>query len=101
LPDLLTHFAVVFALTSPFLGIRRGLVAGVVALLPDLDVLFRVHRSATHSVIVLLVFALPAAYLAHRGGVGLRFLAFAVASLLSHPILDVFQGYTPILYPFL
>jgi membrane-bound metal-dependent hydrolase YbcI (DUF457 family) len=30
----------------------------------------------------------------------LRFLAFAVASLLSHPILDAFQDYTPILYPF-
>jgi membrane-bound metal-dependent hydrolase YbcI (DUF457 family) len=100
LPDLLTHFAVAFALTSPFLGARRGLVAGVIALLPDLDVLFHVHRSATHSVIVLLFFALPAAYLAHRSGVGLRFLAFAVASLLSHPILDVFQDYTPILYPF-
>jgi membrane-bound metal-dependent hydrolase YbcI (DUF457 family) len=99
LPDLLTHFAVAFALTSPFLGIRRASVAGVIALLPDLDALFHVHRSATHSVIVLLVFALPAAYLAHRGGVELRFLAFAVASLLSHPILDVFQGYTPIFYP--
>lgn len=37
------------------------MVAGVIALLPDLDALFHVHRSATHSVIVLLFFALPAA----------------------------------------
>jgi len=100
LADLLTHFAIAFALTSPFLGARRALVAGVIALLPDLDVLFHVHRSMTHSVAVLLVFALPLAYLAHKNGVGWRALVLAVASLLSHPILDMFQDYTPILYPF-
>jgi len=100
LPDLLTHFAVAFALASPFLGTRRAFVIGVIALLPDLDVFFRVHRSVTHSAVVLLLFALPIAYLAHRGGVSWRALALAVASLLSHPILDMFQSYTPILYPF-
>ena len=100
MPDLLTHFAVVFALTSPFLGTRRAFAAGVIALLPDLDVLFHVHRSMTHSAIFLLLFALPTAYLAHKGGVGWKTLALVVASLLSHPILDMFQDYTPILYPF-
>jgi len=100
LPDLLTHFAVAFALTSPFLGIRKAVVAGVLALLPDLDVLFHVHRSITHSAVVLLLLALPIAYLAHRGGVGVRFSFLAVVSLLSHPILDTLQDYTPILYPF-
>ena len=101
MPDLLTHFAVAFALASPFIGIGRAALAGVVALLPDLDALFHVHRSVTHSAVVLLALALPIAYLAHRLGVGRRTLALAIASLASHPVLDAFQTYTPILYPFL
>ena len=92
-------FSVAFALTSPFLETRKAFVVGVIALLPDLDV-FHVHRSITHSGVVPLLFVLPIAYLAHRGGVGWKASALAVASLLSHPILDMFQDYTPILYPF-
>ena len=57
MPDLLTHFAVAFALTSPFLG--RLFRPGVIAVLPDLDVFLHVHRSITHPATVLLVFALP------------------------------------------
>jgi dolichol-phosphate mannosyltransferase len=83
------------------LGSRKAVLAGVIAVLPDLDVFFHVHRSITHSAIVLLVFALPVAYLAYKGGVGRRTSALMVASLISHPILDMFQTYTPILYPFL
>lgn len=101
MPDLLTHFAVAFALASPFIGIRRAVLAGLIALLPDLDALFHVHRSVTHSLVVLLALALPIAYLVHRLGVGRRTLALAIASLVSHPVLDAFQTYTPILYPFL
>ncbi len=100
MPDLLTHFAVGFALAAPFLGVRKAVLAGVVALIPDLDVFFHVHRSITHSAIVLLAFSLPIAYLAHKCGVGWRASAIAVVSLMSHPVLDMFQTYTPVLYPF-
>jgi len=72
LPDMLTHFAVAFAFTAPFLGISKAILAGVIAVTPDVDVFSHVHRSITHSVIVLLVFALPIAYLAYKMGVGWR-----------------------------
>jgi hypothetical protein len=84
MPDLLTHFAIAFALIAPFLGIKKALIAGIIALLPDIDVLLHLHRYISHSIIVLLILTLPIAYL---------------ISLITHPILDMFQSYTPILYP--
>jgi dolichol-phosphate mannosyltransferase len=95
------HFAVAFALTAPLLGARRAALAGAIALTPDLDALLHVHRSMTHSAMTLLALALPIAYLAHRGGVKWRASALMIAALMSHPILDTFQTYTPILYPIL
>lgn len=69
-------------------------------MLPDLDVLVHVHRSATHSIILLLAFALPLAILLSYKAPGLKAeCSAAVLSLVSHPILDTFQTYTPVLYP--
>jgi dolichol-phosphate mannosyltransferase len=99
LPDLLTHFAVAFAITAPFIGIRKALLAGLIALLPDSDVFIHIHRSITHSLLVLLAISLPIAYLARRGGASRVSSASMVGALISHPILDTFQTYTPILYP--
>jgi len=100
MPELALHFAVPFALAAPGLGVRRATAVSLISLLPDLDVFFHVHRSPSHSVIILLVASLV--------GVGLvgrlkpRFLGLASAgclALLSHPLMDVFSTYTPILYP--
>ena len=35
MPDPLTHFSVAFAITAPFIGIKRAALAGIIALLPD------------------------------------------------------------------
>ena len=100
MPDVLTHFALPFALAAPFLGLKRAFLIGLIALLPDLDVLVHVHRSATHSIILLLAFALPpATLLAYKMPKLKADCLAAVLSLISHPLLDMFQGYTPALYP--
>jgi hypothetical protein len=39
MPELLLHFAIPFALVAPVLGIRRALLAGFIAILPDIDAL--------------------------------------------------------------
>jgi dolichol-phosphate mannosyltransferase len=100
MPDVLTHFALPFALTAPFLGLKRAFLIGLIALLPDLDVLVHVHRSATHSIVLLLTFALPLAVLLAYKAPKLKAECLAtVLSLISHPLLDMFQTYTPALYP--
>lgn len=92
----LIHLVVPFtALTLYGLEWRKALP---LALLPDLDVFFRVHRSMSHSLVVISLVGLPLLMLAYRlkkpqsGWLGL----LAVA---SHIALDVFAGYTPVLWP--
>jgi len=94
------HFSVPFAILT-FAGVDPVLccLASAIAILPDFDVFFKVHRSVSHS----LVLYLPIAF------VGVVFLStypsfseFVLAvwlSLSSHAILDVFGGFSPILWP--
>lgn len=95
----LIHLVVPFtALTLYGLEWRKALPLALFALLPDFDVFFRVHRSMSHSLVVISLVGLPLMMLAYRlknpqaGWLGL----LAVA---SHIALDVFAGYTPILWP--
>ena len=51
----LIHFIVPFtALTLAGVEFRKALPISLLALLPDLDALFLVHRSLSHSLVVLL-----------------------------------------------
>ena len=95
----LLHLVVPFtALTLYGLEWRKALPLALLALLPDFDVFFRVHRSMSHSLVVISLVGLPLLMLAYRmktpqaGWLGL----LAVA---SHIALDVFDGYTPVLWP--
>ena len=95
----LIHLVVPFtALTLYGLEWRKALPLALLAMLPDLDVFFHVHRSMSHSLVVISLVSLPLLMLAYRlknprvGWLGL----LAVA---SHIALDVFAGYTPILWP--
>ena len=100
MPDLLTHFAVPFALSAPLLGMRRGLLVATIALLPDLDALFYIHRSLTHSLIILAAVSIPPTLLLSLRKTELRWLMAAlVLGLFSHVALDALQTYTPLLYP--
>jgi len=100
--ELALHFAVPFALTAPVLGLRKATIVSLVALTPDLDVLFHVHRSVTHSAFLLLLASLIVVDLGLVSRLKprqLELLSAGCLALLSHPIMDMFSTYTPIMYP--
>ena len=97
----LVHFVVPFAaLMLAGVEFRRALPISFFALLPDFDVLFLVHRSPSHSIIVMSMVAVPFLLLTYKFKLkvyGYALLAFASAA--SHLALDVFAGFTPLLWP--
>ncbi|MCX8204979.1 MAG: glycosyltransferase family 2 protein [Candidatus Nezhaarchaeota archaeon] len=102
MPEPALHFSIIFALSAPRLGVKRALALSAIALLPDLDVLLHVHRSMSHSAIIIglawLLVLLPL-YFFKRKYLALG--ALGLLATLSHSLMDCFQTYTPILYPFL
>jgi len=107
LVEPLLHIAVPFAsLRAVGLERRKAIVASAIALAPDVDLVLHVHRSLSHSFVVLATVAvaimafsllMPAAKQRTFRSVMLLG-AFGVA---SHVVLDLFQGLTPILWPLL
>ncbi|MEM1542506.1 MAG: metal-dependent hydrolase [Candidatus Bathyarchaeia archaeon] len=100
MPEPALHFAVIFALSAPRLRVGEAILLSLFALLPDLDITLYIHRSMSHSIIVLGALCLPTlltAYILKRKYFKLGLLSFL--AILSHPIMDCFQTYTPILYP--
>lgn len=97
----LIHFIVPFvALMLAKVEFKRALAISLFALLPDLDALFLVHRSFTHSIVVMLVAAAPILLLTYRFKPEVHSDALlALASGASHLALDIFGGFTPILWP--
>ena len=101
MPEPLIHFIVPFIiLASLGLTLKKSVLLSSIAILPDFDVLFHVHRSITHSAVFLILICIPIIAF-----VKLKYPNYFHDSitgslvLLSHPILDVFHTYTPILYP--
>jgi len=79
---------------------KRALPISLVALLPDLDALFLVHRSISHSILVVLIVIAPFLLLTHKLKPRPRSYALlALMAAASHLVLDLFAGYTPILWP--
>lgn len=102
MPEVSLHFSVVFALTAPKLGVRKALLLSFIALLPDLDVLMHIHRSMSHSIVVLTLTYTPILLAVYRFKPEyFKLTALGLLALLSHLIMDLFQTYTPILYPIL
>jgi len=99
MPEPLLHFSITFALSAPILGIRRAIIVGLISLLPDLDALFHVHRSMSHSIVLLSIIVATFILISHKVGRGARFATVSGLGLLSHPLLDLFQSPTPVLYP--
>lgn len=95
----LLHFSIPFsAFVLSGTSSRRALFASFFALLPDLDVLAHVHRSMTHSMLVLAAIILPAVLLTWRTKYR-TYALLAAAGRVSHVLLDLFVGYTPVLWP--
>ena len=96
----LLHFAAPFV-TLKALGLdwKSALFASILALTPDLDVLFFVHRSASHSVIVLLAIVLPILILTRKNPTLRNLTLLAAFGVSTHLIMDTFQTDTPLLWP--
>jgi len=96
MPDLLTHYSASYLISSRFKGIRGALLISILGLLPDIDVLLKMHRWITHSVpLSLLIFL--SIILLKRDRLG--DLALAILLYELHLIMDLFTGPTPILWP--
>ncbi len=97
MPETLIHIVLpLFVLILVGFELKKAFALSLLAILPDFDILFGVHRSISHSLIfVTLIFA-PFLFLTRNK---LNYLLPAFFVILSHPILDMFTGYTPILYP--
>ncbi|MEM0313399.1 MAG: glycosyltransferase [Candidatus Bathyarchaeia archaeon] len=96
----LIHFMVPFvALVLLGLSSKRALPLALLALAPDLDALFLVHRSLSHSIVVLAAAFLPTFIIAYKLGRGIRTCALAFSALASHVLLDTFSGATPLFWP--
>jgi len=95
----LLHFAIAFAAAALLrLRLKWALALGLVGILPDLDVLFFMHRSVSHSMLppLLLLLASPLLWRSPR----VKALLLPVSLVwVSHGFLDFIEGYTPILFP--
>jgi membrane-bound metal-dependent hydrolase YbcI (DUF457 family) len=99
----LLHFSVPFAVLV-YAGYRprRALPLALLGVLPDLDAVLLIHRSMTHSLVVVTVLSAPVfiyAYLKKPSYSPEIVVGFLV--LASHSIFDVFMGLTPVLWPLL
>jgi len=100
MPELALHFAVPFALSAPIIGVRKAVIVSFVSLLPDLDFLFNVHRSISHSFVLLLSGILVVILLVKEFKPRiLRSVFVGGLGLLSHPIMDLFSGAIPFFWP--
>jgi membrane-bound metal-dependent hydrolase YbcI (DUF457 family) len=100
MPDLLAHYALSVLVAKTRVSAKWALLLGLIGLLPDIDVLLRIHRWLTHSLVVITLVATPLLALIHlrwRGKFGLALLALLIVAL--HPVIDMFTGQTPILWP--
>ncbi|MEM1994886.1 MAG: metal-dependent hydrolase [Nitrososphaerales archaeon] len=97
----LIHFVVPFAaLMLVGFKFRKAMLLSLFALTPDLDALFLIHRSFTHSILFLLLVAVFLLLIFYKIKPKLlRYGFIALFSTLSHVVLDLPSGYTPILWP--
>ena len=98
----LLHFVVPFmSLRAVGLDLRKATLASFIALTPDLDVLFNIHRSPTHSAILLslVLFAFLACTWKRKTTRSLVFLA--AFGIFSHLLLDFFSAPMPLFWPLL
>ena len=101
MPEQLIHFIIpLFLLIMLGLSLKKSVLISSLAVTPDLDVIFGIHRSFSHSVIFILALSIAIILVLNYLKIGNnseRLLAILV--LLSHPFLDMFGGYTPVLWP--
>lgn len=101
MPEPLLHFIVPFFLmTMSGLAIKKATLFSLLAVLPDIDVLFHIHRSMSHSIFFILAICIPVIIITDKFYKE-RFndSIIATLSILSHPFMDLFTYFTPIFWP--
>jgi hypothetical protein len=102
LVEPLLHFVVPFVSFKAFgVDLRKAALASLVALAPDADALFHVHRSQSHSVVVLAVILVPLLVVTRNRKGARTIILLCGLGVLSHLIMDLFQAPTPLLWPLL
>jgi membrane-bound metal-dependent hydrolase YbcI (DUF457 family) len=100
MPDALTHYASSYLVPRAALKPKQAALAALAGLLPDLDALLRIHRWATHSLVLALAAAAPI-LLALRLAKNRHLHAAALVAALYalHITLDALTSPTPALWP--
>jgi len=75
------------------------IVSSILAIVPDFDVLFKMHRSVTHSLLPYLPALILALFLHPYDELISNLLYAAWLALSSHILLDLLDGYSPALWP--
>jgi hypothetical protein len=101
MPEPLIHFIVPFSvLVMCGIGVKKSAFFASFVILPDLDVLFHVHRSFSHSVFFILLFCAPVIIItAARHSKRVYDATIVTLVILSHPFMDLFTYFTPIFWP--
>lgn len=101
MPEPLIHFIIpLFLLIILGLNLKKAVLISSLAIIPDLDVLFHVHRSVSHSIIFILAIIIPIILILNYLHIGKKNeMILATLVILSHPFMDMFNGATPILWP--
>jgi membrane-bound metal-dependent hydrolase YbcI (DUF457 family) len=98
----LLHVWIPFAVAL-IVGIRwkKALLLSLIALTPDFDMIFHMHRILFHSVVVLgLIMVIVSILLWKTKLFHVRDICLAVIFLASHLVLDLFSGYSALFWPF-
>jgi hypothetical protein len=81
------------------IDLRKAALASLIALAPDLDVFFHVHRSESHSIIILAAIVIPLLFLTRNRKEARAIVLLGTFGLITHLVLDLFQSPTPLLWP--
>jgi membrane-bound metal-dependent hydrolase YbcI (DUF457 family) len=101
MPEPLVHFIIPLILLVMFgFSIKKATFISSLAVLPDLDVLFHIHRSISHSIFFILMVSFPAILITKKYYKD-KFNESIISALviLSHPFMDMFTDFTPVFWP--
>ena len=101
MPEPLVHYIIPFIILGMLgISIKKAALFSLLAILPDIDVIFHIHRSFSHSFFFILFFAVPAIIIINNYYKPL-FNDSIIAALivLTHPFMDMFDNYTPVFWP--
>lgn len=101
MPEPLIHFIIpLFLLIMLGFNLKKSILISSLAIVPDLDVIFHVHRSMSHSIIFIMALIIPIILILNYLKIGNNNeKLMMILVIFSHPFLDMFGWYTPILWP--